>query len=149
VFDIRHRVGISAPTDRVYELVATRSGLAEFWATQVEGDAAVGGKLTFYFNGPKPSAVMEVLELSPGQRVEWRCIDGPAEWVDTTVTFDFKATDAETVLLFTHAGWREPVEFMHHCSTKWATFLLGLKSGLEGGAFTAHPNDTRISSSWG
>jgi hypothetical protein len=52
------------------------------------------------------------------------------------------------VLLFTHADWREPVEFMHHCSTKWATVLLGLRSGLEGGAFTAFPDDTKISSSW-
>jgi len=37
---------------------------------------------------------------------------------------------------------------MHHSSTKWATVLLGLRSGLEGGAFTSFPDDTRISSSW-
>ena len=66
----------------------------------------------------------------------------------TTVTFDLKTTGGETVLLFTHGDWREPVEFMHHCSTKWATVLLGLRSGLEGGAFTAFPDDTRVSSSW-
>ena len=51
-------------------------------------------------------------------------------------------------LLFTHADWREPVEFMHHCSTKWATVLIGLRSGLEGGAFAAFPDDTKISGSW-
>ena len=54
----------------------------------------------------------------------------------------------ETVLLFTHADWREPVEFMHHCSTKWAYFLLGLKAGLEGGPATPYPQDMAISS-WG
>ena len=37
---------------------------------------------------------------------------------------------------------------MHHCSTKWATFLLGLKGGLEGGAYARFPEDTRISSGW-
>jgi hypothetical protein len=26
-----------------------------------------------------------------------------------------------------HANWKEPVEFMHHCGTKWATFLLSLR----------------------
>lgn len=41
----------------------------------------------------------------------------------------------------------EPVEFMHHRSTKTATFLIGLRSGLEGGAFTAFPDDTKVSSS--
>ena len=36
-------------------------------------------------------------------------------------------------LLFKHEGWREPVEFMHHCSTKWAIFLMSLKSLVETG----------------
>lgn len=147
--DIRHRVGIAAPQHRVYEMVSTRNGLAEFWTTQVEGDSEVGGKLSFFFGSPKPGAVMEVAELSPDDRVRWRCVEGPPEWVGTTISFDLKENDGETVVLFTHADWREPVEFMHHCSTKWVTFLIGLRSGLEGGAFTVAPDhETRISGSW-
>ena len=144
--DIRHRVGIAAPQRRVYETLATKEGLADFWTNQVDGDSEV--KLSVFFGRPEPSAVMEVVELSPCDRVQWRCVEGLPEWVGTTVTFDLKEGDGETVLLFTHADWREPVEFMHHCSTKWATLLVGLRSGLEGGAFTAFPNETRISSSW-
>ena len=146
--DIRHRVGIAAPQNRVYQTLSSKEGLAGFWTNQVEGASEVGGKLSFFFGSPEPGAVMEVIELSPHDRVQWRCVDGPPEWVDTTVTFDLKDDGGETVLLFTHADWREPVEFMHHCSTKWATFLIGLRSGLEGGAFTAFPDETRISSSW-
>jgi hypothetical protein len=146
--DIRHRVGIAAPQHRVYERLATTNGLATFWTRHVEGDSAVGGTLRFFFGKPEPSAVMEVVELSPDDRVRWRCVNGPQEWVGTTVTFDLKTSDAETVLLFAHANWREPAEFMHHCSTKWATVLIGLRSGLEGGAFTAFPDDTKISGSW-
>jgi uncharacterized protein YndB with AHSA1/START domain len=146
--DIRHRVGIAAPQHRVYEMLATKDGLAKFWTSHVEGDSALGGQLRFFFGKPEPSAVMEVVELSPDDRVQWRCVNGPSEWVGTTVTFDLKASGGETVLLFTHADWREPVEFMHHCSTKWATLLVGLRSGIEGGAFTAYPNETRISGSW-
>ena len=75
---------------------------------------------------------MEVVELSQDDHVQWRCVEGPPEWVGTTVTVrPEKEGDGETVLLFTHADWQEPVEFMHHCSTKWATFLIGLRSGLE------------------
>jgi uncharacterized protein YndB with AHSA1/START domain len=146
--DIRHRVGIAAPQPRVYDMLATQRGLAEFWTRQVEGDAEVGGKLRFFFGRPEPSAVMEVIELSPGQRVRWRCVEGPPDWVGTTITFDLKDGEGETVLLFTHADWRAPVEFMHHCSTKWAAVLLGLRAGLEGGPFAAFPDDTRVSSSW-
>jgi hypothetical protein len=91
---------------------------------------------------------MEVTELVPGQRVAWRCVQGPDEWVDTVLTFDMSQAGGETVVLFTHAGWREPVEFMHHCSTKWGYFLLSLKAGLEGGSATPYPEDMAISS-WG
>jgi hypothetical protein len=38
-----------------------------------------------------------------------------------------------TIILFKHQGWKEPVEFMHHCSTKWGMFLRSLKSVLEPG----------------
>jgi uncharacterized protein YndB with AHSA1/START domain len=146
--DIRHRVGISAAQERVYAMLAGKDGLAAFWTPQVEGDSEAGGRLRFFFGRPEPSAVMEVVELSPHSRVRWNCVAGPPEWVGTTVTFDLKTSGGETVLLFTHANWREPVEFMHHCSIKWATYLIGLRNGLQGGAFTAFPNDTTVSSSW-
>jgi hypothetical protein len=48
------------------------------------------------------------------------------------------------VVLFTHAGWREPVEFMHHCSTKWAGFLLSLKGWIERAEGRPHPYDVKV-----
>ena len=144
--EIRHRVGIAAPQHRVYEMLATKDGLAKFWTAQVEGDSEVGGRLRFFFGKPEPSAVMEVVELSPDDRVRWRCIQGPAEWVGTTVTFDLKTTGGETVLLFTNGDWREPVEFMHHCSTKWGVFLVSLKSLLETGRGSPWPNEIKLDS---
>jgi hypothetical protein len=47
-------------------------------------------------------------------------------------------------LLFTHAKWKEPVEFMHHCSTKWATFLLSLRDLLEKSEGRPLPRDLKI-----
>ena len=64
------------------------------------------------------------------------------------MTVELESSGDETVLRFAHAGWREPVEFMGHCSTKWALFLLGLKAGLEGGKATPFPDEVKISS-WG
>jgi uncharacterized protein YndB with AHSA1/START domain len=146
--DIRHRVGMAAPAEQVYGALATVEGLSRWWTRDTAGDPAVGGKLEFFFGQPEPAAVMEVAELVPGRRVAWRCVQGPDEWVDTTLTFDLSGSDGETVVLFSHADWREPVEFMHHCSTKWAYFLLGLKAGLEGGSATPYPEDMAISR-WG
>jgi hypothetical protein len=146
--DILHRVGIAAPQERVYEALATKEGLAGWWTRDLGGDPGLGGTLRFFFGEPEPSVSMEVTGLAPTSHVGWRCVQGPDEWVDTTFSFDLKTEGDETVLLFTQADWREPVEFMHHCSTKWAFFLLGLKAGLEGGKATPYPGEMKISS-WG
>ncbi len=145
---IRHRVGIAAPPERVYEALTSTAGIAGWWSRDIEGDPGQGGTLRFYFGAPEARAVMEVVELAPNRHVAWRCVGGADEWVGTHLTFDLKPADGETVLLFAHADWREPVEFMYHCSTKWAYFLLGLKGWLEGGKSVAYPDDMKISS-WG
>jgi hypothetical protein len=46
---------------------------------------------------------------------------------------------------FKHAGWKEPVEFMHHCSTKWAIYLMSLKALVETGKGAPSPDDVQIS----
>jgi uncharacterized protein YndB with AHSA1/START domain len=144
--DILHRVGINVPVQKVYEALTTVDGIASWWTRDAEGGADLGGKLVLYFGKPEPSAVMEVIEVDTNRLVSWQCIDGPAEWVGTRVDFVLKESDNETVLVFTHSNWKEPVEFMHHCSTKWAQFLIGLKLLLEGGESASHPADVPVSS---
>ena len=92
----------------------------------------VGGTVQFWFGREQDRTVTyEVAEVTE-DRVAWRCVAGPDEWVGQLFTFDLEQAGSETVLRFTQT-WREPVDFMGHCSTKWGYFLLGLKSSLEGG----------------
>jgi len=143
--DIRRRVAISALLEPVYEAVATKEGVSEWWTRNgVQGESSEGSRLQFYFGEPEPAAVMEVTRLSPDGHVGWSCIEGPAEWVGTRITFDLTQREAETVVSFAHAGWREPVEFMGHCSARWAYFLFSLKSYLETGKGTPFPEDLRF-----
>src|SRR4051794_28899427 len=81
----RHRVGIGAPAARVYEALTTTDGLAGWWARKVTGEPTVGGTLRFYFTTEEPSAGMEVVDLQPGRQIGWRCVQGPDEWVGTSV----------------------------------------------------------------
>ena len=50
-----------------------------------------------------------------------------------------------TIVMFGHRKWREEVEFMGHCSTKWATYLLSLRDLVETGKGKPAPNDLMIS----
>ncbi len=140
--DILHRVGIQAAPQKVYEALATTGGLSHWWIVGTRGDAAVGGTIQFPVDGG--GFHMKVLQSRPGELVQWRCTDGPAEWIGTEVTFRMEHKEGQTFVLFTHAHWKEPVEFMHHCSTKWAVFLLSLKYWLERGEGRPYPYDVKI-----
>jgi hypothetical protein len=87
---------------------------------------------------------MKVLELTPAKRVLWQVVDGPKEWIGTKIDWELKRDGDCTIVLLKHEDWAEPVEFMHHCSTKWAVFLLSLKSLVENGTGAPHPHDFKI-----
>jgi uncharacterized protein YndB with AHSA1/START domain len=145
VVDILHRVGTMTSTPRpVYEALTTVPGLAGWWTEQTAGEAASRGLVTFRFP-PVGGFDMEVLEAVPDERVVWRVVDGPPEWVGTTIHWELSQDGPFTIVRFAHRGWAEPVEFMSHCSTKWATFLLSLKELVETGQGAPAPRDRQIS----
>jgi uncharacterized protein YndB with AHSA1/START domain len=136
--DILHRVGANVRPARVFAALTTLDGLRGWWVSETTGNAGAGGTIDFGF------CKMRVVELVPDRLVHWRCIEGPPEWIDTEVTFTLEWKEGQTFVLFKHAGWREPVEFMHHCSTKWGTFLLSLRDLLERADGHPAPHDVKI-----
>jgi uncharacterized protein YndB with AHSA1/START domain len=129
-------------TQKVYEALSTLEGLSHWWIVGTTGDTAVGG--TVHFRPEGGGFDMKVLESKPGEVVKWKCVGGPDEWKGTEITFRLQPKGNSAFVLFTHAGWREPVEFMHHCSTKWAVFLLSLKNWIEREEGRPHPYDVKI-----
>ncbi len=145
--DILHRIGTTAPLADVYAALSTIDGLAGWWTEDTKGKDEVGGVIEFRFKGAPPPAGfdMKVLANEPSRSVVWEVVGGVAEWIGTTVHFELSTEDDCTIVLFSHRGWREPVDFMYHCSTKWATFLMSLKALVETGQGEPAPNDVRIS----
>jgi uncharacterized protein YndB with AHSA1/START domain len=143
--DILHKVGVKSSTPRaVYKTLTTVDGLAGWWTIDTRGSSAVGAVIEFRFGAG--GIDMKVLDLIPDQRVGWEVVAGPAEWLGTTVRFDLAQEGDWTLIRFKHQGWKEPVDFMHHCSTKWAVFLLSLQSLLESGKGSPAPNDLKLDS---
>jgi uncharacterized protein YndB with AHSA1/START domain len=141
--DILHRIGVTSSPDDVYAALTTVDGLASWWTQDTDGDSNVGGVIRFRF---EPGGFdIKVLEAQPAERVLWEVVDGPEEWIGTQIRFDLKQEDGFTIVLFRHEGWKEPVEFMYHCSTKWATFLLSLKDLVETGTGAPAPDELRVS----
>jgi len=138
--EIAHRISITAEPARVHDLVASPEGIAAWWTGRaVVGDTAVGSRFSLCFgDSTDPAAVMQV-EVDDPDRIEWRCVDGPADWRETRIGFEFRPTADGTTLLFSHAGWREQNEFLAGCSTNWGAYLTSLKHGAEGRGFGAYP----------
>ncbi len=142
--DILHRVGATSSRDDVYAALTTIEGLAGWWTEDTKGDSDVGGVIAFRF-GDAGGFDMKVLDKRPAELVLWEVVDGPEEWIGTKVRFELKQDGDFAIVLFSHEGWKEPVEFMHHCSTKWATFLMSLKKLVETGKGEPFPYEVKIS----
>ena len=145
--DILHRVGIKSSPEAVFQALTTREGLAAWWTNDTHGDGNLGGTLTFRFSADGAEIGffdMKVLELDPARRVRWQVVGGPEEWIGTEVRWDLKQEGDYAIVMFKHQDWKAPGEFMHHCSTKWAIYLMSLKSLVETGKGAPSPDDVRI-----
>lgn len=143
--DIVHRIGIEgATTQDAYQALTTTDGLAGWWTEDVSGSGNSGGLLQFRFP-PVGGFDIEVIEAVPSERVRWRVVAGPDEWIGTTITWSLSQDDDFAIVMFSHDGWGAEVPFMYHCSTKWAVFLMSLKSLIEIGKGTPAPHDVAVS----
>ena len=141
--DILHRIGVhEASPHEVYDALTTLEGLSGWWTEDTTGSTDTGGVIQFRF--PPGGFDMRVTEQVPDKRVSWEVVDGPEEWIGTTVDWDLRQDGDYTIVMFKHEGWREPVEFMHHCSTKWATYLMSIKDLLESGRGRPAPHDVHV-----
>ena len=141
--DILHKVRVNDATKGdVYRALTTNEGLSGWWTRDTTGDNRVGGVVQFRFDGG--GFDMEVLESEPAGRVRWLVVDGPQEWIGTRIDWSLRQDEHSAVVLFKHEDWKEPVEFMHHCSTKWAMFLMSLKALIETGEGAPWPSDVKV-----
>ena len=141
--DIIHRIGIACAPDKVFGLLTTDAGLSRWWTTDTCGAGSAGSIIKFRFNGMGPD--FEVVELRPDSLVRWRHSgEVPDAWMGTEVSFRLTREHKQTYVLFSHSNWRNASDFMGHCSTKWAVFLLSLKAASESGKGRPFPNDIQI-----
>lgn len=141
--EIRHRIGIACSPDAVYTALTTDNGLSRWWTTDTSGAGGIGSVIKFRFNGT--GSDFEVIELQTDSIVRWRHSgEIPEAWIGTEVSFHLESSGSQTYVQFLHSNWKEPSEFMGHCSTKWAVFLLSLKEAIETGSGRPYPNDVHI-----
>lgn len=146
--NIIHRIGIKASPEEVYKAVSTIDGVASWWTDATSGISQPGGFIEVRFNNPEGKEIgmmkMRVEALEKDKLVRWKFSEGPNEWIGTEVEFKLQHEGDFTIVLFAHKNWNEEIEFMAHCSMKWATFLLSLRELVETGKSRPSPHDMKI-----
>ncbi|MBL7004766.1 MAG: SRPBCC domain-containing protein [Gammaproteobacteria bacterium] len=141
--NIIHRIGIKGSAEDIYSALTTDSGLSQWWTSTTEGAGDAGSIINFKFNDTV--VLFRVDELRANQYVKWsHSGDMPDAWCGTEVVFEFEEADNQVYVNFSHQKWQQASSFMAHCSTKWAVFLLSLKSVIENGVGQPFPNDVHI-----
>jgi len=136
--NITHKISVATAPDITLRALNEVAGLANWWTRETTGDTTEGGTLQFRFNGE--GSDFRVIR-STSSNIQWECIAGPEEWINTQVLFDLAKDGAGTAIYFQHRMWAEESPFHYHCSMKWAAFLLSLKAYLDTGEGRAFPND--------
>ena len=93
------RVPLDAEPSAVYEALATSDGVKGWWSNHTDGPDGVGSSMKVGFPDAPMTFDFEVVEEVAGERVAWRCLAGPPEWVGTSITYDIQTNEGETSVL--------------------------------------------------
>ena len=138
---IKLLIAIKAPVGRVFPLLATGDGLAQWWAADVSenGDEVTLG----FFNRSSTYQLRRTRAIAPGDAAtsvgapsggaEWLCLNGQ-EWQGTRILFDLAENKGMTLVRFTHADWKSETDYFTSCTTTWGELMFRLKAAAEGKA---------------
>ena len=133
MFELLHQVTIEAPVQKVFDALTTQKGLKGWWTADVEAEPRRGSTAIFGFGGRGTVFHMLIDELAPPKRLKWLCSSDNEEWEGTELLFDLVGKEKnETVVNFTHSGWRSAEVALRLCNTHWGHLMIRLKSYVEG-----------------
>ena len=139
--DIMHLVRIRATPESVYRALTTAEGIRNWWTHDAALDAAIGGTGTFGFRDRRVLTTVRVDALDSPVHVAWTTLasTAPSGWDGSTITFDLRAEDDDTVLAFAHRGLACADEGYARVTTGWGYYLISLQQYLETGTGAPHP----------
>ena len=126
-----HVIRIKAPKDRVFDALSTTDGLKGWYTPHVDGEVAPGKTMTLRFTGREPFR-WKIVELQPGVRAEWECVEGPGAARGTSVAFKLSdASEGRTEIACEHNGLDEGHDAFNSCNTRWGILLGRLRDFAE------------------
>ena len=127
--EIYHCFRIKAYPGKVYKALTSKSGLAGWWTEDLEHSGEPGSISTFRFKSGAFNR-MQIITSQP-HWIEWQCIDGHEQWKGSRITFELCELPAETLVCFSHFGFKEQTTYIGECSFFWARYFIQLQQLCE------------------
>jgi uncharacterized protein YndB with AHSA1/START domain len=140
--DIMHLIKIRVTPSRVYEALTTAEGIRSWWTRDADLDSTVGGtgEFRFFYEGQRVTKA-RIAELKAPVRVSWEVISSfRPEWKGTTITFELRPGDGDTMLSFAQRGFRQADDGYALTTTGWGYYLVSLQQYLETGTGAPSPD---------
>jgi hypothetical protein len=137
LFDIVHELTIAAAPDAVFEAITSQAGLAQWWDRRCDRSLEPGQVATLPIAGDQIVARIDVADRP--EVVLWECVQGPSEWIGTSVAFRIEELPADvadevggpvSIVRFWHGGWPYENGLMPRASFQWAMLLDSLRQYL-------------------
>lgn len=135
-----HEISIENDLNTVYNALVEEAQLSQWWTHSVKAEALIGSTSEFGFYGGQVVFKMTVLDLKKPKSVQWECVDGPPEWINTKLSFTLKEEGNNSILRFKHLNWKSTENSYGMVNYQWALYLRSLKDFIETG--TGEPNTT-------
>lgn len=132
--EIIHELPIFASPSRIYSALTSSDSVSQWWLPNSRVGAHEGDLGVFPLSDGNTKITVRILELEPDKKVLWKCLEHKfPEWTGTVIGFEIsRINDSESLLRFTHSGWRDNSGVFGRTSFYWAAlYLRNLKSSLE------------------
>ena len=137
--EIYYCLSIKTGSDKIFRAISTRNGIAGWWTKNLDHTGTVGSISTFRFSSGAFNK-MKIIKAESNY-IEWLCVDGHKEWIDTHIMFKLSSVENGTKVCFSHFGFNEQTEYVGECSFHWAKYMISLQQFCEIGK--GMPNEGR------
>jgi uncharacterized protein YndB with AHSA1/START domain len=136
--DIVQEFIINASPDRVFEAMATPSGLDRWWTKSASGEARENAEYALSF-GPGYEWRGKVTRFVPGSTFELQITQAHPDWMGTRVSCQLEPEgQTGTRVHFSHTGWPTDNEHWRVSCYCWPMYLRLLRRNLEHGEFVPY-----------
>lgn len=116
-----HEIVVQAAADRIWSLLTTRSGLAQWWPGEIATQG--GDSWQLQMQSMETSLVLRVVEEEPESVLEWLCTQGEGPWHNTLVHWRIEGNDHSWRIILEHRDLRETHADLAALNTKWGLLL--------------------------